>query len=44
MNFFECPKYFISEYYDQKINLIDLNCERLILNNQNDEKILKKFE
>ena len=31
MDFAEEPKLFINEYYDDKINQIDFNCEKEIL-------------
>ena len=38
MNFEDCPNHFISEYYREKINQIDLNCERAILQTNDEEE------
>ena len=39
MNFEDCPKHFINEYYREKINQIDLNCERAVLETKDEEEI-----
>ena len=44
MNFTDNPKLFIIEYYDDKRNQIDINCEKLILKVEDDaeHEILNK--
>ena len=38
MNFFENPKLFIIDYYNDKRNQIDINCEQMILTIENKTK------
>ena len=38
MKFAENPKIFINEYFDDKRNTIDLNCEKIILQNEEETK------
>ena len=45
MNFAECPKLYIHEYYEDKINQVDLKCEKAILETKNvdETEILNKI-